>query len=85
MFTLTSSNGNRSLKMRLILAPPDNSLVLTSSESEPVIALSKSLDISCNILDKNVLILIKLCYSKINNKNNNKNGIIFTLVALSSS
>lgn len=48
--TLTNSNGNLSLKMRFIFAPPDNSLVLTSLESAPDIALSKSFETSCNIL-----------------------------------
>lgn len=56
MLTLTNSKGNLSLKMRLILAPPDNSLVLTSLESAPEIAFSKSLEISCKTLKRKKLI-----------------------------
>lgn len=50
MCTLTNSKGNLSLKIRFIFAPPDNSLVLTSVESEPEMAFSKSFDTSCKIL-----------------------------------
>ncbi len=48
--TLTNSNGNLSLKMRFIFAPPDNSFVFTSLESAPVIAFSKSFEMSWSIL-----------------------------------
>ncbi len=49
--TLTSSKGNLSVKIRLIFAPPDSSLVLTSAESAPDIAFSQSLETSCRILE----------------------------------
>lgn len=44
MVTFTNSNGNLSLKILFILAPPDKSVVFTSDESAPAIALSKSFD-----------------------------------------
>lgn len=47
--TLTSSKGKRSWKMRLILAPPDSSLVSTWSP-EPSMHFSKSTPNCCTIL-----------------------------------
>lgn len=47
--TLTSSNGKRSWKMRLILAPPDSSAVSIWSP-EPSMHLSKSTENCCTIL-----------------------------------
>lgn len=48
--TLTNSNGNRSMKSRLIRAPPDNSWVLTSFASDPMIARSNSVEIVWSML-----------------------------------
>lgn len=47
--TLTSSNGKRSWKMRLILAPPESSAVSIWSP-DPSIHLSKSTENCCTIL-----------------------------------
>ena len=47
--TLTSSNGKRSWKIRLILAPPESSAVSIWSP-DPSIHLSKSTENCCTIL-----------------------------------
>uniref|UniRef100_A0A2M4C6M0 Putative secreted protein n=1 Tax=Anopheles marajoara TaxID=58244 RepID=A0A2M4C6M0_9DIPT len=54
---LTISKRNRSWKIRLILAPPDSSLVLTSAEPEPSIVRSKS-DCSCWIICNMAFVLM---------------------------